>query len=82
MTNDDNYNLNVQEQISRFSSILIVALDVRSLLNSARSLCSKVCLKCDQAVFNGIARQFRYAAEVELAHKVGAMLLDGFDTQR
>ena len=82
MINDDNCNLNGQEQISRFSSILIAALHVRSLLNSARSLCSKVCLKCDQAVFNGVARQFRYTAEVELAHKVGAMLLDGFDAQR
>ncbi len=35
-------------------------------------------LDCDQAVFNGVARQFRYTAEVELAHKIGTMLLNGF----
>lgn len=82
MSDDDNCKLNGQEQVSRFSSILIATRHVRGLFNRAYSLCSKVCLKSDQAVFNGIARQLRYAAEVELAHKVGTMLFYGFDTQR
>ena len=82
MIDDDNCKLNRQEQISRFSPLLIATRHVRSLLNRAYSLCSKVCLKSDQAVFNGVACQLRYTVEVELAHKVGAMLLNGFDTQR